>query len=202
MDRDEVRTAEELGEVDDLDAELTRTVLRDERVVRDDPHVHGGGADRDLPADPAEADDAEGLLVHLDADELRPLPLAALDRGVRLRDVAREREHHGAGVLGGGEGVALGGVRDDDAPPRGGCGIDVVDAGTGPPDEPELRPCLDHPCRDLGSGTDEQGVVFTDDPDQRVLGEVGLYVDVDLVAQDLDPLLGQRIAHKHSIVHS
>ena len=46
---------------------------------------------RDELADSPKAEDPERLLVHLDAGELRSLPLAARQRGVRLRHVASER---------------------------------------------------------------------------------------------------------------
>src|SRR5205823_6412372 len=69
---------------------------------------------RDEMADAPEPDDPERLLVQLDARELRALPLAAGERHVRLREVAREREQQRHRVLGGGDDVRLGSVRDDD----------------------------------------------------------------------------------------
>ena len=76
--------------------------LGEQRVEVDEPHAHLGGAaglhvgvvgddlhaERREPlgdehADPAEADDADGLLVELDAGVARALPLAVLERGVR-----------------------------------------------------------------------------------------------------------------------
>ena len=65
---------------------------RDERVVGDDAHLEADGAARDLLPDPPEAEHAERLLGKLDASPARALPAALLQRRVRLRDVARERD--------------------------------------------------------------------------------------------------------------
>src|SRR5205085_2231438 len=80
-------------------------------------HVHAKPerAPRDLLADPAETEHAEPLAGQLDAAVRRPLPAAELERGVRLRDVARERHQQPDRVLRGGDDRRLGRVRDDDA---------------------------------------------------------------------------------------
>ena len=81
-------------------------------------HPEGARAGRDELADAAEAEDPELLVVELDARELRALPATRGQRGVRLRDVARQREQQRQRVLGGGDDVRLRRVGDDDAPPR------------------------------------------------------------------------------------
>ena len=115
VQRDEVGAGEKLVELDLLDAELRRAVLRQERVVGDDMHLQADAARRDDRADIAAADDAERLAGDLDAHEAVLLPLAGMGRGVGLRDLAGQREHHRDGMLGGGDRIAERRVHDDDA---------------------------------------------------------------------------------------
>ena len=74
--------------VDELDADLRGAGRLHVGVVGDDLHAEGAQPLRDEDADPAEADDADDLLGELDAGVLAALPLAVLQRGVGLRDVA------------------------------------------------------------------------------------------------------------------
>ena len=81
-----------LVEVGDTDAEAWRRAPADaERVEADDVHLQAAGDAGDLGADAPQADDAQRLAAQLDADELRALPLARLERGVRRRRCARAR---------------------------------------------------------------------------------------------------------------
>ncbi len=68
-----------------------------------------------------------------------PIPGAGRERGVRLRNVAREREQERDRVLGRGVDGRLGGVRDDDPAARRRVDVDVVHADSGAPDD--LEPC-------------------------------------------------------------
>jgi hypothetical protein len=115
VQRDEIGAREQLVELDLLDAEFrARAPGRNGSkamtcIFRPTPRG------RDDRADIAAADDAERLAGDLDAHEAVLLPLAGLGRGVGLRDLAREREHHRDGVLGGGDRIAEGRVHHDDA---------------------------------------------------------------------------------------
>src|SRR6201999_1541116 len=124
----------------DLDAHLRGPCRLDVGVVGDDLHTERGHALRDQRADAAEADDAEGLLGELDARVLAALPLAVLQRGVGLRDVACGRQQQTAGQLGGGDDVRGGGVDDHHAGLGGGGDVDVVEADAGSCDDLQL-PC-------------------------------------------------------------
>src|SRR5581483_7775 len=100
VDREEVRLRDEIGEVgDELDTELAGTLRRHVRVVRGEPHAERERTLRDEHTDAAEADDAERLAVQLDALPARAVPLPRLQVRVRLRDVARLREHQRDRVL-------------------------------------------------------------------------------------------------------
>ena len=82
VQRDEVGAAEQLVELDLLDAELQGALLGQERIEGDDLHLQADGAVGDDRADIAAADDAERLGGDLDAHEAVLLPLAGLGRGV------------------------------------------------------------------------------------------------------------------------
>ena len=135
VDRDEVGLRVDVGAgLGLLDAQLAVALGAHERVVGDDAHAEAAGAGGDELADAAEPEHAEHLLVDLDAAELRALPLARGQRAVRLRDVAREREHQRHGVLRGRDDVRLRRVGDDDAALGGRLDVDVVDADAGAAD--------------------------------------------------------------------
>ncbi len=89
-----------------LDAERSGALLGDVGVVADEPHLEGARALGDERADAAEPDDRERLLVELRAGELAALPLARLQRRVRLADHARLRHEQRPRVLGRGHDVA------------------------------------------------------------------------------------------------
>ena len=118
-----------------LDAELAVALGADERVEGDDAHAEALRALGDELADAAEAEDAERLVHELDAASTSSAPSGpAIERGVRLRDVAGEREQQRERVLGGGDDVGLRRVGDDDAALGRGGDVDVVDADAGAAD--------------------------------------------------------------------
>jgi len=70
-------------------------------------------------------------------------PLPGLGRSVRLRNLARQRQHQGDGVLGGRDRIAERRVHHDDALGRGGGNLDVVDADAGAADHLEVGGLLE-----------------------------------------------------------
>ena len=111
VDRQEVGLADELLEpVDELHAELAGPLAADERVVGDELHAERERPLRDEHADAAEADDPERLAVQLDALPAAAVPLAALQVGVGLGDVAGLRQQQRDRVLGRRQHVRLRGV--------------------------------------------------------------------------------------------
>ena len=85
MHRHEVGLGEQRVEVDQADAHLRGPAGLDVGVVGDDVHAERREPLGDQDADPAEPDDADGLLVQLDAGVPRPLPLPVAQRGVGRR---------------------------------------------------------------------------------------------------------------------
>ena len=139
VERHEVGPREHAGERVALDPGLAETVGGDERVVRDDAHLQPERAAGDLLPDPPVAEDPERLLRELDPAPLRALPAPRHQRGVRLRDVPRQRHEQADRVLGGRDDVRLGGVRDDDAASGRRLDVDVVDTDARPADHLEAR---------------------------------------------------------------
>ena len=178
VDRHEVGLLEQLVEADQADAHLRGAAGLDVGVVGDDVHPERGQSLRDEHADAAEADDADGLLVELDAGVLRALPLAVLQRGVGRRDVARGSQHQGDGELGSRDDVGGRGVHDHDAALGGGLHVDVVEPDSGPGDDLEPLGRGQRLGVDLGGGAHEDGVDVGDGRQQ--LGAVGPVAGADL----------------------
>ena len=127
MHRDEVALGEHLVEREQLDLELLRTGGSHVGVVADDANAEGAEALGDEGADAAETEDADGLLVQLDAGERAALPLAGRKRRVGGRDVACEAQDVPDGQLGSRDDVGGRGVDDHDARARRGLDVDVVE---------------------------------------------------------------------------
>ena len=124
---------------------------------------------------------------------LRALPATLLQRRVGLRDVARERDDQADRLLGGRDDRRLGRVRDDDPAPRRRLDVDVVDTDAGAADHLQVRRALDQVGRELRRRANHDRVVAVDDLlDRRRL----ILVDLELRAQQLDPRLGDRLAHE------
>src|SRR3546814_636189 len=107
-------------------------------VIGDDVHLEALRAVRHDGADVAAADDAQRLAGELHAHEARLLPFAGLGRAVGGGNLARQREHQRDGVLGGGDGVAVGRVHHDNSTSRGCRNVHVVDADAGAADDLQL----------------------------------------------------------------
>ncbi len=136
---EKITARQELIEIGDtFDAELGGPVGREEGIEADQLHIQPGGASSHLPANPAQADNAERLAGELDADKPAAFPFAGVQACRGEWDVAGQGHHHGDGMLGRGNGVAAGRVHDDDAAPRGGGDVDIVDAHAGTNDGPQF----------------------------------------------------------------
>ncbi len=95
----------------------------------DDIHFKAYGTVRHHGANPAHANDPQGFVAIFVTHEFCFFPKTCFHRSSSLRYFARERHHHGDGVLGGGDGIAAWGVHDNDAVFAGGWNIDVINAG-------------------------------------------------------------------------
>ena len=109
---------------------------------------------------------------------------------MRLRDVAREREHQRDRVLGGGDDVRLRRVGDDDAALGGGLDVDVVDADAGAADHPQVVGAADQLGGQLRRRADQDRVVVADALGELLVGPVDAEVDVEALAQEVDAGVG------------
>ena len=187
----EIGLREHLVELRALDPELAKALDADERVVCHDLHLQPRRAARDLAPDAAETEDAERLVGELDTAPLRAFPAALPQRGVRLRDVPRQRDEQADRVLGRGNDVRLRCVGDDDAAACRRVDVHVVDAHPRSADDAQLRRRLDQLCSDLRRGADDQRVGVVE-------RRFGVDDDVEATrAQQLDPGVRDRLADDH-----
>ena len=173
---DEVGAGEKIVQLHLLHPELHGALGGQERVIGDHLHPQAIGAVGDDGADIAAADQAQRLGRQLHAHEAVLLPLAGLGGLVGFRQLAGEGEDQGDGVLGGGDGVAEGGVHHHDPGLGGGGNVDIVDADARPADDLQRLCRRDHVGVGLGGGTDGQTVILTDDLQEFSLGQAGLHI--------------------------
>ena len=178
MHGEEVGFGNDLIEREQLDTHLLGPVLGDERIVRTQSHPERLGTIAHELADPAQADDAEGLVGEFDAFPTAALPPALHQRGMRLGHVACRSHQQRHGVLGGGDDVALRSVDHHHA--AGGCrlDVDVVEADTCATDHHQFGTGSEHVVGDVGCRADDQGVSARDRQQQFVGREPELHVDL------------------------
>ena len=116
--------------------------------------------------------------------QLRALPGPLLERGMGLRDVAREGDEEADRLLGRGDDGRVGSVRDDDPAPGGRVDVDVVDADPGAADHLQAVGLRDQLGGQLRRRADDDRVVVAD---RRCEVGVAVDVDVEVLAQELDP---------------
>ncbi len=179
-----------------LDPELAEALWRDIRVVCENPQPERGSTAGDLPADAAEAQHAEGLAGELDPGEPLPLPAPRSERSMRLGNVARDRQEERDRVLRGRDDGRLGRVRDDDAPPRGGVDVDVVEPHARAPDHFESPRLRDHVRVESRPRADDDGVELSDDRAELALRVLD---DVEPLAEEGEPGLGDRLADENPL---
>ena len=172
MHGDVVRPFEEGIQVDLFDAELFEPFFRDVRVITDGLHFHSLHAFGNARTDTADADDADSLVLELDACKSLAVPVTGHERIVGLRDVAGDGHDHGTGVFCGSQRIGGRRIDDDDAPGRCALQVDAVDADTGTADDFQFRSRFDDFFRNVGHGTGDEAVVFADAVDQALFIEV------------------------------
>ena len=182
----EVGLGEERVEVDQPNAHLRGTAGLHVGVVGDHVHAERAQPLGDQHADPPEADDADGLLVELDAGVLRPLPLAVAQCGVGRADVAGRGEHQRDRELGGGDDVRGGRVDDHHTALGGGPDVDVVQADPGARDDLELLGRGQRLGVDLGGRPDQHGVDVRDRREQLCAVGAVAGPDLEVRAERLD----------------
>src|SRR5690606_28119463 len=104
------------------------------------------------------AENTDGLAVELDAGVLGALPLAALESGVSLSDIAGGGEDQGDGVLGGAGDIGGRCVHDHDAGLGRRLYVDVVEPHAGASDDAQLGRARNGLGVHLGGAANDQSV--------------------------------------------
>ena len=186
VDGDEVRLREQLVEREQRDAELLGAGGGDVGVVGDDVRRRTPQALGDQGADAAEADDADGLLVELDAGVLRALPLPAFAESRGRRDVAGQGQDVADRELGRRDDVRGRRVDDHHAGLGRRLDVDVVETDARAGDDLEQGCRGDRLGVDLRRGADQDRVRVGQRGEQG--GAVGAVdvADVEVGAESLD----------------
>ena len=178
--RHEVRLGDELLERHQPHPHLRRPTGLHVGVVGDHAHPEGAQPLRDQHADAAEPDDADGLLVELDAGVLAALPLAVAAAPAGRADVPGGGEHQRDGQLGGGDDVRGRRVDDHDAVLGRGLHVDVVEADPGAGDDGEPPCCRERLGVDLGGRADEERVDVDDGGEELVAVRAVAVTDLEV----------------------
>ncbi len=199
VERDEVRPRQQFVDLDLLDVEVAGPVIGQIGIVGDHLHLQPVRPVGDDRADVAATNNAEGLAGQFDPDETGFFPFAGLGRAVGRRNLAGESEHHGNGVFGGGNRVAVRRVHDHD-PALGRRGeIDIVDADAGPADHLEALCFRDQFNRCLGCRADRKPVVAGDAALELASTESGSQIGLDPPgAENLDGARAQIVGDQYS----
>src|SRR5829696_5647046 len=192
VDRDEVRLPEQLLQGHQPHAQLSGAPRLDVGVVGDQRDAEGGQPLGDQHPDAAQPDDADGLVGELDAHELRPLPRALAQGGVRRRDLPGGRQQQGHGVLGGADDVRRRRVHHHD-PALGRSGdVHVVQPDPGAGDHLQVRRRGQGLGVDLGGAADhDRGGLTQRGQQRRAVGPVDV-ADLDVGPEHLQHAGGQR----------
>ena len=174
---DEVALGHQLLEAHHLDAHLTRSIRRHERVVGHQSHSECQRSLRHQLANATQADDAQRLVGQFDAFPLAALPTPGLQRRVRLRHVARRRHEQSHGVFRRRHDVALGRVHHHHTTTRRGLDIDVVETDARTTHHDQLVGGLEYISRHLRGRTDDQRMGTLQGRRQRGWRQIQLDVD-------------------------
>ena len=201
VDGDEVGQGEDLlHRVEQLHTQRGGPLGAAVGVVPHETHAEAAGALGHEPADAAEAEDGERLLVELGAGEGGALPRARVHGRVGLGQAAGAGQEQRHGVLGGRDDVGGGGVADDDAALRGGLHVDVVDGHAGSPDDLEAAGRVQELRRHLGLGAHDERVVGGDGRRQGLRRQVEPHVHlIALAPQDVQTLVGDLLRDQNPL---
>ena len=198
MYRDEVGVFQDLiDRLGALYAHLTDLLVGDVRVVGEHPHPHAQSAASHDGPDVPEAHEPERLLRDLHALEVAALPRALAQRGVRRRNVSGAGQHKPERVLGGGDGVGLRGVGDEDAALGGGLDVYVVHPDARAADGLHVVGALYYVRRHLCGAADYEAVVLADLLQKLLFGEVEQHVHLEVLLEQLYAALGQLLGYQY-----
>ena len=193
VQRDNVRGAQDLIEIDETRAGGARRRLGREGIVRHDRHAEGCRAPRHLAADTADADEPEDLRAQLVADELRARPLPGTDAAVGVDDPPHQRERQRDRVLRRGDDVSKRRVHHVDAAGGRGGNVDVIDPDTGAADDDQARRRIEDGAGDLRFAADDERVDVAEARGQVGLFQAGGLANLAAGAEQRETLFRERV---------
>ncbi len=171
------------------------------RIVGDDFHVKGPRTPGHRSADAPQADDAQHLARHSGSHQLLLQPLSLPQRGISTGDVTGRGQQQGHGVFRHSHHRRGRGVHHHDTPFSGFLHVNVVHAHSGPADDPQPLPGLNDLGRHFGGAAHHDGLVLTDGLHQLLRGEVCFDFHLGILAQHLQPFLGQGVGDQYFCSH-
>jgi hypothetical protein len=120
------------------------------------------------------------LSIEFDSLEFFSLPLSSHHAGVRLRNVAGQRNHQREGVFRSGNGVAARGVHDNDPAAGGRRHVDIVHAHPGPSDRLQTRSQPNDIGGNPGLRAHDDAIVGVCRPPQFVLLDANPHLDLEV----------------------
>ena len=183
--------------INQLNANLMRTFFCNIRVVTNGGHFHSLHTFGNTAADTADADDAKGFALYLNAVKGFAVPFAFLNGLMCLRNVTSHSHHHSNGVLGSSHSVAFRGVEYDDAFSGSGGDIDVVNANAGTADNLQAGGGFNNLFGYLGHAAGYQAIVIVDNLDKLLRLHVGHYIYIKVFAQQSYAFFADIVADKN-----
>ena len=197
VDGDVIGFSQQSVKINQLNANLMRTFFGNIRIVTNGGHFHSLHTFGDTAADTADADDAKGFALYLNAVKGFAVPFAFLNGLMGLRNVTSHSHHHSNGVLGSCHGVAFRGVEYDDAFSGSGRNIDVVNANAGAADNLQASGGFDNLLGYLGHAAGYQTIVIVDNLNKLLRLHVGHYIYIKVFAQQSYAFFADIVADKN-----
>ena len=194
---DVVGFSQQSVKINQLNANLMRTFFGNIRVIADSGHFHSLHTFGNAAADTANADDAKGFALHLNAVKGFAVPFAFLNRLMGLRNVTSHSHHHSNSVLGSSHGVAFRGVEYDNAFSGSGGDINVINANTGAADNLQTGGGFDNLFSYLGHAAGYQAIVIVNNLDKLLRLHVGHYIYIKVFAQQSYAFFADIVADKN-----
>ena len=197
VDGDVIGFSQQSVKINQLNANLMRTFFGNIRVITNGGHFHSLHTFGNAAADTANADDAKGFALNLNAVKGFAVPFAFLNGLMGLRNVTSHSHHHSNSVLGSSHGVAFRGVEYDNA--FSGCGgdINVINANTGAADNLQTGGGFDNLFGYLGHAAGYQAIVIVNNLDKLLRLHVGHYIYIKVFAQQSYAFFADIVADKN-----
>ena len=203
MDGDEIRSTEQLFKLDKFDPDLPGLLGRDKRILPQHLHLEALRALRHGPANPAEPNDTQHLVVEFRPHERALLPLPLFCRGARLRDPTGHRHHHRKRMLGRRDRVGFWRVHHHDSPLRRRLHVDIVHTHACPPDHLQVVSTSDDVRGHFRLAAHDKGIVLANHLGEPLWrkSSVHNHLDAGSAFEYINALLGQFVANEdlHSV---